>query len=99
MLRCRMQPGTLIADRFEIRGRAAQGGMGTIFRAIDLRSSQPVAVKMLQGGGSSERERFRRECELLREVSHPGIVRYVDHGELPGAVRYLVMEWVEGETL
>ena len=43
--------------------------------------------------------RFLRESRLLAELSHPGIVSYVAHGTTPERTPYLVMEWLEGETL
>jgi serine/threonine protein kinase len=43
--------------------------------------------------------RFEREAQLLSELSHPGLVRYVAHGVAPSGERYLVMEWLEGEDL
>src|SRR5205814_6110262 len=48
-------------------------------------------------GGSAER--FNQEGALLAQLTHPAIVRYVDHGTSPGGERYLAMEWLEGETL
>ena len=72
--------------------------MGTIHHAHDLASGGPVAVKVVSVDDPSERERFLREAALLAELDHPSIVRYVAHGEAEG-FRYLVMEWIEGETL
>ena len=63
----------------------------------DRQSGHSVAVKLLDPH-ESDFQRFERESALLTEFSHPGIVRYVAHGRI-GSRRYLVMEWVEGQTL
>jgi len=73
--------------------------MGTVYRALDHVTGDTVALKVLShadGGGDA---RFAREAKLLSELSHPGIVRYVDHQTGGGAVRYIAMEWLEGEDL
>lgn len=72
--------------------------MGTVYHARDLEGGGPVAVKVVGADEVSEPERFLREAALLAELDHPSIVRYVAHGEADGC-RYLVMEWIEGETL
>src|SRR5437764_195873 len=90
------QPGELFADRFLIERLAGEGGMGSVYRAIDSATSQPVAIKFLHASASAHRVRFLREAQLLAELSHPGIVRYVAHGEAPGGQLFLVMEWLEG---
>ena len=92
-----MHRGDRIAGRFEILGEAARGGMGTVYRARDLRDRRDVAVKVL--GPGADEERFAREAALLAAVRHEHVVRHVTHGAPPGGPRYLVMEWVEGETL
>ncbi len=71
--------------------------MGAVYRARDTVSGSRVALKILQG--SAPGERFSREAQLLAELRHPAIVRYVDHGVTAGSVPYLAMEWLEGETL
>jgi hypothetical protein len=72
--------------------------MGAVYRARDEQTGDTVAVKVLTREGSSYLERFARETALLAELSHPNIVRYVTHGTA-GDLPYLVMEWIEGETL
>src|SRR5262249_45112114 len=47
----------------------------------------------------SDNERFAREAQLLSELHHPGIVSYVAHGQTPQGLRFLAMEWLEGEDL
>src|SRR5262249_12625926 len=68
----------VIDDRFEVERLAAEGGMGTVFRALDRQTRRPVAVKLAMPGADTER--FLREARVLAELEHPGIVRYVAHG-------------------
>ncbi len=89
----------LLGDRFEIEQQVATGGMGEVFRARDRVSGEPVAVKVTSDGRAHRTARFAREIELLAELSHPGIVRYVGHGETSSGKLFLAMEWLDGEDL
>jgi hypothetical protein len=89
----------IIADRFVIERSVGTGGMGEVFRAKDKLSGGLVAVKMLFGTQDRDVERFRREAQLLAELAHPRIVKYVGHGIVEGGRAYLAMEWLEGEDL
>ena len=93
-----MQSGELLGDRFELERLSGSGGMGQVFRARDRQTGQPVAVKVIRERGQV-RGRFAREIELLAELAHPGIVRYIGHGETTHGQPYLAMEWLEGEDL
>src|SRR5688572_13613769 len=73
--------------------------MGTVYRAIDEASGQPVAVKVLRGRAVTDERRFEREAAVLAALAHPGIVRYIAHGATGEGDLYLVMEWIDGETL
>ncbi|HSK00217.1 MAG TPA: protein kinase [Kofleriaceae bacterium] len=94
-----MQPGSVLGDRFEIEQRIGIGGMGEVFRARDRATGETVALKVIAGGREHQDARFAREIELLAELSHPGIVRYVDHGETAPGELFLAMEWLDGEDL
>ena len=87
------------ADRFRIEQEAGAGGMGTIYRAVDLHTNERVALKVLQKSEGRSAERFNQEAALLAELAHPAVVRYVDHGVTAAGEHYLAMEWLEGETL
>jgi len=91
-----MKLGHLLGDRdrFEIEQQVGAGGMGQIFRARDRETGEPVAVKIISGGRERRAARFAREVELLAELTHPGIVRYIAHGETSDGARFLVMEWL-----
>ncbi|HEX2688139.1 MAG TPA: protein kinase, partial [Kofleriaceae bacterium] len=94
-----MELGDLLGNRFEIEQQIKAGGMGELFRARDRASGEAVAVKVLSDGRDRQFARFAREVELLSELSHPGIVRYVSHGETASRELFLVMEWLDGEDL
>jgi tetratricopeptide (TPR) repeat protein/predicted Ser/Thr protein kinase len=95
-----VDPGTVLADRFEIERRVSAGGMSAVFRAKDRRLGGVVAVKVLYGADEGEhRERLYREARILERLSHPGIVRYIAHGTIDDDRPFLAMEWITGETL
>ena len=93
--------GSRVGGRYEILAVAGQGGMGTVFRAADLATGGPVAIKVLADHHSqaADRERFLREASILASLRHPGIVSHVDHGFCAPDVPFLVMEWLTGEDL
>lgn len=93
-----LAPGSWVLGRFEILERAGSGGMADVYRARDANSGQLVALKVLRDTAPSL-ERFEREALLLSEVRHPGIARYVTHGQLPSGAPFLAMEWLEGISL
>jgi tetratricopeptide (TPR) repeat protein/predicted Ser/Thr protein kinase len=84
----------VLLDRFELTERVARGGMGDVFRSRDRLSGATVAVKLVFSDGP----RFAREASVLARLEHPGIVRYIAHGEAEGE-QFLAMEWLEGEDL
>ena len=94
-----MQAGDTIAGRFLLHKIAGRGGMGVVFQAKDQRTQALVAVKVVTLYQPSTMQRFQREAQLLSRLQHPGVVRYLEHGETPEGELYLVMEWLEGEDL
>jgi serine/threonine protein kinase/tetratricopeptide (TPR) repeat protein len=93
-----MRPGVTIADRFEVEHVAGTGGMGTVYRARDRVTGLPVALKVLREDAGAM-DRFAREAEVLAELRHPGIVRYVAHGTTRSGEPYLAMDWLDGQDL
>src|SRR3954451_6199456 len=83
--------------RFRVHGESGAGGMATVYRATDLVTGQDVALKVLHERTGAER--LHEEAALIAGLAHPAIVRYIDHGITAGGERYLVTEWLEGETL
>jgi Tol biopolymer transport system component len=95
-----LSPGTRLGP-YEIAAPLGAGGMGEVYRARDTRLGRDVAVKVLPPHLSSTQEvraRFEREARAVSSLNHPHICTLHDVGR-EGAVDYLVMELVEGETL
>src|SRR5262245_19545652 len=92
-------PGLRVGDRFAIERRAGAGGMGTVYRARDLETGAPVAVKVLADQRADAVARFTHEAHALATLRHPHIVTYVAHGLTQSGEPYLAMEWFEGEDL
>jgi hypothetical protein len=72
--------------------------MGAVFRARDRDSGRSVAVKVLHDH-TPDAARFERECELLAQLDHPAIVRYVGQGRTAAGALFLVEEWLDGQTV
>ena len=92
--------GTLLGS-YRVETLIGQGGMGHVYRAVDTRLDRVVAIKVLPAHLSSDahlRERFEREARAISSLSHPHICALFDVGRENGQA-YLVMEYVEGETL
>lgn len=80
----------------------AEGGFGAVYCGENRRTDYKVAIKLLHKHLSDNEEmqrRFQREVSILQQIRHPHIVNVFDAGMLPGVGLYLVMEWLEGETL
>ena len=74
--------------------------MASIYRATDMRTGSPVAIKIPHPDMEADPvlfDRFRREIEIGKRLDHPGVMKVLDSGE-PGEV-FMVMEWVEGRLL
>ena len=86
---------------YEVLSPLGAGGMGEVYKARDTRLERTVAIKVLPPHLSSSeevRQRFEREAKTISSLSHPHICALYDVGNQDG-VEYLVMEYLEGETL
>ena len=86
---------------YEILAPLGAGGMGEVYRARDTRLDRTVAIKVLLSDVSASpeaRQRFEREAKTISQLSHPHICALYDVGSYEG-IEYLVMEYLEGETL
>jgi len=86
---------------YEIQSALGAGGMGEVYRARDTRLERTVAIKILPEHLSSNcelRARFEREARAVSSLNHPHICHLYDIGSQDGTA-YLVMEYLEGETL
>jgi serine/threonine-protein kinase len=97
-----LRPGTLFANRYEVKEVLGMGGMGVVYRAFDRELQEAVAIKALRpemvAGGGVALERFKQEIRLARKIAHRNVVRTYDLGEVNG-MYYLTMEYVEGTSL
>src|SRR5262244_2603413 len=95
-----LTPGTKLGP-YEIQSPLGAGGMGEVYRARDPRLERTVAIKILPEQFSSHPDlkvRFEREARAISSLSHSHICHLYDVGS-QGAIDYLVMEYLEGETL
>ncbi len=99
--------GTLLGGRYRLDAEIGRGGMSTVYRAFDTVLERPVAIKLMHreiAADSDQLERFRREARSVARLNHPHIVTVIDAGEESsedgeGGTPYIVLEYVEGETL
>ena len=94
--------GTLLGGTYRIVRRIGSGGMGEVYEAVHERLAHRYAVKFLHPGVRNHPEalpRFMREAQVTSRLRHPGIVSVVDFNTLPDGSAYLVMEYLEGESL
>jgi TolB-like protein/Tfp pilus assembly protein PilF len=94
-----VEPGTQLGS-YRIESRLGEGGMGTVYRALDTKLNRPVAVKLLSAevADAAARRRFQREAQMASSLNHPHILTVHDAGEFEGR-EYLVTEFVDGGTL
>ncbi len=86
---------------YEIVAAIGAGGMGEVYKARDTRLDRTVAIKVLPAhlsASAESRQRFEREAKTISSLSHPHICALYDVGNQDG-VEFLVMEYLEGETL
>jgi predicted Ser/Thr protein kinase len=91
----------VLNDRYEVESTLGHGGMAQVYRATDRVLGRPVAVKVLSrrfAGDEKFVTRFRREAQASAGLNHPHVVSVYDTGS-HGDLHYIVMEYVEGETL
>ncbi|MFL5391921.1 MAG: protein kinase domain-containing protein [Myxococcales bacterium] len=94
--------GSVIADRYLITDKIGEGGMGRVYLARHVRLPQNVAIKVLHQGMVRDPtviSRFRREAVNASQIENEHVARVFDHGEVGDGLFYIVMEYVEGESL
>jgi eukaryotic-like serine/threonine-protein kinase len=97
----RIAPGQRFGERFTLIEEIGAGGMGQVYKAIDVTLGKTVALKLVRArSGPQEQtlERFRRELTLAREVTHPNVCRVYDLGEIERTL-FISMEYVDGQSL
>ncbi len=93
--------GKVLAERYELIEKIAEGGMARVYRGRDLLLKRTVAVKVLKDqmtGDAAFIRRFEREAQSAAALSHPHIVSIYDVGEQDGTY-FMVMEYIDGKNL
>jgi len=93
--------GQLLDGRYQVVERLAEGGMATVYLAVDTRLDREIALKVMRPHLVHDEtfvSRFRREARSAAQLSHPHIVQVYDQGEDAGQM-FLAMEYVPGQTL
>ena len=93
--------GHVLGGRYEILTKLARGGMATVYRARDQRLGRTVAVKVMRSDLGEDAEfaaKFDREARSAATLTHPNVVGVFDQGTELGRP-YIVMEYIEGQTL
>jgi len=94
--------GTVLDGRYQVKSILGQGGMGTVFRAVQTSMRREVAIKTLHPSLATAPqffERFRREAELASNLRHPNIITIFDFGRAPDGTCYFVMELLHGKSV
>ncbi len=101
MSRTEAPPGRILGDRYQLGAMLGEGGMASVYRAVDLRDGSACAVKVLAPDYAHDkqvRQRFVREANAARSLDHPNIIR-VFESDAQGPVAWMSMELLEGQSL
>lgn len=94
--------GTLINGKWRVERVLGEGGMATVYYAVHEHTRRRAAIKVLHPEfchAGEVRERFAREARAANSVNHRGAVPVLDDGELPDGTPFLVMDYLEGESV
>lgn len=94
--------GQTLAGKYRIEERLSEGGMGTVYRGTHVLMDKTVAVKVLRPSLAADEKivaRFSREARAASRINHPHALSVTDFGEDENGVVFLVMEYLDGQTL
>ena len=97
-----LEPGTVIRKKYQIMSEIARGGMGVVYRARHLLWNEDVAIKLLLGvsaDAGKQSASFLSEALVMRQFRHPNIVRVEDVDFTEDDKLFIVMEYIQGESL
>ncbi|MEI2612393.1 MAG: protein kinase [Candidatus Promineifilaceae bacterium] len=94
-----LDKGQILQGRYRIVELIGQGGFGAVYRGWDMTLGRPCAVKENLDTSEEAQRQFQREATLLAKLSHPNLPRMADHFFVPGQGQYLVMDFVQGQSL
>ena len=95
-------PGTIIAERYQVLSKIAEGGMGEVYKGVHIELEKPVAIKVMRRELSDDpgfADRFKREAIAASRIGQQNICDVSDFGRTPGGMFYFVMEFLDGQTL
>ena len=93
-----LDSGTVFAGRYQVIEELGRGGMGHVYRVLDKKLGEEVALKVIKPEVASDEktiQRFRNELKTARKIGHPNVTRMYDLGEDEGT-HYITMEYVRG---
>jgi len=93
-----LTPDTILQNRYRILRQLGQGGMGTVYEAVDQRLNTTIALKETHATDERLLKQFEREAQLLARLQHPALPRVSDHFT-EGDGQFLVMQFIAGEDL
>jgi serine/threonine protein kinase len=101
-----LTPGAILGERYLIEKELGRGGIGIVYLARDQRiHGRPVVIKLLleelarHDSKAWFEKKFKEEIKALSKITHPGVVRVLDMGELTDGRSYLVMQHISGDSL
>jgi serine/threonine protein kinase len=94
-----LNTGILLNQRYRIVKLLGQGGFGAVYRAWDLNLKRAFALKENLDLSPESIRQFEREASFLADLHHPNLPRVIDYFLIAGQGQYLVMDYIEGETL
>lgn len=94
-----LDTGQILHNRYRVVKLIGQGGFGAVYRAWDTSLDLPCALKENMDTSDEAQRQFRREAAMLARLRHPNLPRVIDHFLIPGRGQYLVMDFIEGQSL
>lgn len=94
--------GKIIAGKYRVESLLGEGGMAQVFRATHMGLDRPVVIKLMHNSLPSMDtavKRFEQECKVTAKLDHPNVVSVFDVGTVEGRRPFLVMEFIQGESL
>ena len=94
--------GKLLHGRYRIEERIGRGGMGVVYRAIQVNIDRPVAIKLLTAEAAEKDDvvrRFENEAKIISSLRHPNTLKLIDYGRTDDGQLFVVTEFLDGQPL
>jgi serine/threonine-protein kinase len=94
--------GDIIDGKYLVARLIGEGGMGAVYEGVNLRLQRPVAIKVMHASMARDRDlvrRFEREARAAAKIGSKHIADVLDLGDLPDGDRFMIMEYLDGESL